>query len=694
MQARGLLDSNPTRAAAVLKELPETSTQLGEARAVAQAAIVRGAAWTIDASPELIVFAELSPDARSLLQVSRGAIRVWDLDRRRAVFARSYPRAHALWVGNRLLVGSDRPELVDPFAATAEPLAVGPMTSAVATLGGDRVAYLDDHGAANLLDIATRTAQPLWPGHHPGEIEIAADGSWIALADKTTVAVLDATGRELTSRRARVTRLFGSRFDEVGYATLDHVAICKLQPEPVWSEVDLAAQRPAIAVDFVFRGHELDIYLAGGSVMAWNGRSLRERIKLGGFMPRLLEAGRDLVIAPGTDGKLHFANALVRGELHLPMPLDHLRVTARAGAPRVVAVGDGRIVGFDLADSLPEDLDRPLGTFATFVDDDTVLFWRNDGGEWQWYDLRTKVATPFGYDPHGIPGVIEVDPDDGRVLIRELSAEPSLILLRKGTTEQRTIARGRSPWGRLLPHGTLLFGVGDGRVLAAGADGAPREIAKLDGTTETGVGLGGTRFAAISSTGELVRGDLAGGTLERARIRPGAGGALAADRSGRVIVAADNRLALWDRDLVELTRLDQAIVRIVPIDDGALLELADHAIVRSPLTAGSPVQPVMRASSKPPLISGDARLIVAETVNAQVAITELPTGATWELPAYYASYDLVAISPSTRHFIQSGFGQMAMWTLPLAPPELRGWLDEHTNVTADEREPPAPRAHR
>jgi len=713
LQARGLVDKNPTHAAAVLKELPDSSARIGEARAVAQAAIVRGAAWTMQSGPELTVMAELSGDARFLLQVSRdGVVRVWDLDRRQLVIARTYPHdVRALWVGQAVLVtpGKATPELLDPFAGTTQEVPVGPIHWAVATASGDRVAYLDDHHAANLLEVATRTARPLWPGHEPSDLTIAADGSWIALADKTTVAVLDAAGRELTSHPGPAVRLFGSRFDEIGVATADKIWVCKLAPRPVWTPVDLTASRPAFPVDFVFRGHELDIYLTTGKVLAWNGERLWERLALDGMTFHMLEADRDLLVVPGNDGQLHFSNNLVTGALHLPIPLANLKVFARAGAPRIVALGTGVIAGFDLADSIPEQLQEPPGTNTTFVDDDTLLLWRLDGEPWRWYDVRTRAATPFPYDPHGLPAVIDVDPTDGRVLVRELANDTALFLLRKGTAEQRLLVRGPAVWGRLLPHGALVFGVGDGRVLAVTGAEPPREVVKLDGIADNAVGIGATMYAAVSTTGELVRGDLATGALVRAHVSPGTAGFVAADRAGHVLVAQDDRLLLWDRDVVELARLGKRILRIEPIDErsevagggapdgvagragglprviggGVLLELADHSMVRTALTRGAPMKYLVAASKQSPLVSGDGRLIIGQSVNDQLVAIETTTEASWELPAYYASLDLVTIAPATRRFIQTGFGHIALWTLPLAPPELRAWLDERTNATTD-----------
>ena len=693
LQAHGLLDGNPTHAAAVLKALPETSERLGDARAVAQAAAVRGVAWTMP-TPELVtVIAELSADAKFLLQVSRdGAVRVWDLDRRQLVIARSYPHnPRAVWAGKLALVISDQapPQLLDPFAGTSAELAIGPIRWAVATTGGDRVAYLDDHGAANLLDVATLATHPLWPGHRPGHIEIAGDGSWIALADKTAVVVLDPDGRELATHPGAAVQLARSRFDELAFATSDKVVLCTLEPRPVWSEVDLGPARPAFPIRIVFRGHELDVLLSSLVVMAWKDGQLHQRLKLEGLNSTLLEADRDLLVAPGIDGKLHFWNDLVAGELHLPIPVAYHKVLARPGASRLVAIGSSVIVGFGLADTIPDLIDRTSATLATFVDDDTLLLWSQPGGQWQWYDVRTSATKPFRYDPIGIPQLMDIDAGDGRVAVREIIAsgagtsDTAVVVLRKNTTEQHRLARGPGAWARLMPHGAVIYGDGDGRLFGVTDAGPPRELAKLDGAVDGAVAIGATGFAAVSRNGELIRGDLATGALHRTRVEPGKICVIAADRTGRVVVAEDNRLVVWDREAVQVARLDQPITRIEPIEGGALLGLADRSMVRTSLTAGAPVTVVMAAASQPPLVSGDGRVVVGQSVNDQAVVFETTTSATWTLPSYYASSQLMTISPSTRRFVQASLGRLALWSLPLAPQDLKPWLDERTNAATD-----------
>jgi Protein kinase domain len=687
-QARGVVERNPTHAAALLKQLPEGSHRLGDARALAQAAIVRGTAWAMQVSDQVPAYAELSDDGRFLVQALRdGIIRVIDLDHRRLVIARQYGTdARAVWVGKAVLVTRERgaPELLDPFVGQIRVLPVSSMIWAVATAAGDRVGFLDAARAAHLLDVAAGTALPLWPGHRVDQIAIASDGSWIALADRAGVAVLDATGRELTSRPGAATRLFGSRFGDVGFLAADKVLVCKLTPRPVWTELDLKPWQPGRAVDVLYRGHELDIYVAPAKILAWNGSRLWERMRIDGLSFGLVEADRELLIAPGNDGQLHFENDLVTGALHLPIALTNLRVLARPGVPRVIALGRGMIVGFELADSLPERLPRARGGGdVQFVGDDALLLAGRFGGDWRWYDVVTRRSTPVAFEPAGLTSIVDVDHQDGRVLVRDTTTSSALVVLRKGAAAPRELARGAAVWGRLLPRGSVVFGVGDGRLLAVQEGGPAREVAKLDGIVELAVGLGANRFAAVSSSGELVRGSLATSDLERTRIAPGTTSVLAADRAGRVVIGQDGRLLVWDRDVTEVARFDQRIHAIFPLDDGALLELSDHSMIRIALVAGAASRHVLAASGSSPLVSADRRLIVAPSVNGQVVVVETATLATWELPAYRATHALVTIAPTARRFVDAGFGQAALWTLPAARLELRAWLDERTNALTD-----------
>ena len=151
----------------------------------------------------------------------------------------------------------------------------------------------------------------------------------------------------------------------------------------------------------------------------------------------------------------------------------------------------------------------------------------------------------------------------------------------------------------------------------------------------------------------------------------------------RVLVAQGGKLLRWDRTLTELAHVDQRIVGLWSTEAGVLLELTDHAVVRAPLTAGAPLESVLGAAPTSPLITGDHRLVVGPSVNGQVVVVETATRARWELPAFHAAYQLTAISPSTRRLVELNLGTVVVWSLPLAPPELRDWLDARTNALTD-----------
>ena len=134
---------------------------------------------------------------------------------------------------------------------------------------------------------------------------------------------------------------------------------------------------------------------------------------------------------------------------------------------------------------------------------------------------------------------------------------------------------------------------------------------------------------------------------------------------------------------VEIARLHQDAIWLAPCDSGVLVGLADHSVALSSLVPGAPVTPLLPPSSRPPQVSRDGSLIVGESVNKRLAVVETATGARWELPGHAGPHDLQVVSPTARRFAQSGQRTLALWTLPLAPLELRRWLDQRTNAATD-----------
>ncbi len=689
-QARARLDSNPTDSMAILKQLAPTSKRIAEARVVGQAAVTRGVAWAMQSIDEVTTMVELSPDARRLLQVSRdGIVRVWDLERHRLIIARPFASdVRAAWVneGKQLLVTAQTtaPVLFDPSTNTLARLPITEMTGVSVTEHGDRVLFTDRAQHASLLDVATRTVTPLWEGHQVDDSALSSDGSWLALVDKKQTVVLDAKGRELMRREGAATRIVVSRFRTVGVLDRNRMFEGNVD-QGIWTEVPLAGLGRHIILDLVYRGRELEIYASNGDVIGWLRASVFTRMHVDQFTYRMVVAGEDVLVVPSLDGKLYFATELFRGSIPQPSIINHLKVATRIGQSRVILVGDGVIVGFDLESQMPRHFPSKVGIAAAFIDDDTLLAWRGGDDEWNWIDIPTGKRTPLHFRMRGFPEVRDVDHATGRVLVRETIAGGSrLTVLYKNTETQELIDEGPNMWGRFVPGDALVFGHGDGRVFAKLGKDPAREFVTLDGDIESTIGLGPLRFASISTTGELVRGDLATSRVERTRVQPGASAFLGADLTGRPILVEDNRLMSWtDHDVVEIARVDKPIERIDPVEGGVVVSLLDHETQFYELRRGGSSRRLFAPASRAPVASADGRMLISAGKAEQLTVIEFPTMVRWDLPVVLTATPLFSISPNSLRVLQASGSSLVVWTLPQPGTDFAAWLDEQTNASKD-----------
>jgi len=651
-QARALLDHNPTHAAAVLKELSPTSSRLDEARAVAQAAATRGVAWTLASTDQHTLIAELSLDGRQLLQVARdGSVRVWDLERRELAMMRSFAAdTRARWLaGDKLLVHgrATAPALLDPQTNTSEPLALDPIHFAQVSASGTHV---------------------LVTGAKPGV------GLFV---------VVDATGREL-ARRAGVQRLVFSDHRTLAVIADREVHELALDPAPAWTAIPFAVGAPYMPIDVAYRGRELLVWATNGALLGWAGSHVYQRARVERIESSFAPAGPNLVTVATGDGRIHFFGEAVQGSVVLPTQVPGLRLARRAGVSRLVGVGVGIIVGYELDAIVPRTLATRLGTNLSFVDDDTALAWRTVEPTWAWVDLATGRETPIRLEAFGMLEIIDLD-SAGRVLVRDGVPDRGRIsLLVKGASAATVIAEGHGVWARLIAGDAVVYGTGDGRVFARVGAAPPREVAKLDGIATGAVGMGPLQFAAYSSGGELVRGDLRGGTLERARVPEAPGGFVAADAAGRVFLATGTRLLAWERTVTERASFDKPIERLEPIEGGLAVTLRDREVHVLEPRAGAKPRRLFAAGEQVPTTSADGRLVVGVGNAEQIEVVEMPARARWNLPVLYAGVGELALAPRARRVMQSSGRHHVIWELPEAGAELAAWLDALTNAVVDD----------
>jgi hypothetical protein len=694
-QARALLESNPTEALATLKQLDPKSPRLDEAKAVAQAAVMRGSWFAIRSTDDLTFVTELSVDGKFLLQLSRDGtdslLRVWDLDRRRLAMSRPYGRGYrTVWLAdNKILAYSDKrvPEILDPMTNQTAATTLPPLDSVRPDAQGRRVLAVDDQKRALLFDVATGTSRTLWAGHSVTDYEIAPDGSWLALADKQGLVVLDADGKELGARAGETTRIAVSGQRQIAVLDDRRVQVATLGGPLAWTELTLGRGPAERVVDLAYRNDELDMYVTSGDLLGYRRWVYTAKSGIRQFSFRLTPVGDGVMVIPSGDGKLYLTGDQLDLAVPLPTAVPNLRLAGRPGISRFAVVGTGVVLTFDLDSVVPRRLPMEPGTEALFVDDDTILTWRNLSEDWAWIDLRTGKHTTIPFDLHGLPNVIDVDTATGRVLLRvDMGRETKLMLVRRGETTRTTLSvGGPQPWGRLVAGNALVFGVGDGRVMAKIGDEDPREVVKLEGRAVAAVSLGHLSFAAVSAGGELVRGNLANGAIERANVAPGGTVFIASDLIGRVMIAVDNRLSVWDRDRIfEIQKYDRNIVRVDPTETGVMVTLVDNEMQVFDPAKPQTARRLFGSAARAPRSQPAGRLVIGTGNGAQLIVLEVPAMARWDVPMVFLATDMLALAPNARRVLQTGGRSLFVWELPLAGVDFPAWLDEQTNAVVHE----------
>jgi hypothetical protein len=384
------------------------------------------------------------------------------------------------------------------------------------------------------------------------------------------------------------------------------------------------------------------------------------------------------------DGDLHWIGDVGRGKLQIPSVVNRARLAGRPGMPRVAVVADGTIVVYDLTASMPRRVPGPPFMRVAFVDDDTLLVMRGMQTPWEWLDLTTGKATSSGYRELQMPVLVDIDPGDGRVLVREMAQRgPRTLLLRKNTKTVDVVAEGEQAWARLIAGGALVYALGDGQIFAKVGDEPARMVVKVDGAAGQAVSLGDLQFAAHSTSGEVVKVDLRTSKLERMRVPIGVAGFVATDSAGHVLVAEDTRLLLWDGRVTEIARFDRAIQSVAAVDGGvAVMVGKEREIQIVEVKANATPHRVLAAS----LLSAVARngKLIAGLGNAkEVTLVELPSRVKWTLPALSNARQGLELSPGGRAVAQNTDAGVVVWKLPRIGTDYVEWLDERSNAIVD-----------
>ena len=698
-RARALVDTNPTQALATLKGLPVGSAHEPEARAIAQAASARGVAWGIDdegGGPSLM-FPTLSPTGARLAVVSGdGHLRVYDTDTRALLLERAYERGtHVVWVadGTRLLLYHSRSPalLIDPATGGTAPLPIGIIGDAAASDHGDRVVYAHGEHEASLLELATGKVTPLWTGPDAVDsVAIAPDGSWIVVGGSKQVVVYDGTGREI-ARRDLGHVIWASGSNNRKLVLMSAAELWELEIDRVaWTPISPELPTNSIVMHAIYRGDVLTVLTSLGDVREWHGTTWVTRLQVGQMSSLLVPVGSDLLLLAAGDGHIYWISQTMTGALTLPSIVNTQRLSAGRESARLAVSGDNLIMVYDLTTLSPARLDAPrLSTFA-FLDDDTVLFWTN-GDVWTLYRTQTGQRVTFAIPWLGSAQLVDELPEEGRVLLQYLEVHAHLLEVRDDAKPLRQLATATTsvtevilPFlGRLIPGDATVFS-SNNVVQGTIADARPHELARLDGDVVSLARVGYLEYAAISAHGELVRGSLATGAIERTRV-PASQAYAIEGYAGKVVIGTGSQLLMWDTEVSEIAHFTQPVRALYQIEGGVAVMLADGRVLDvapDPATHAFTSTEILPRGSDELHIANGGTLMIARGNAGVLNVVELPSRARWSMPMANMAHGTIAIAPTSRQILQQ-FGDLVTWKLPHIDGDLHAWLEHQTNAIED-----------
>jgi hypothetical protein len=687
-RARALVETNPTEAIALLKDLRANSPRIEEARAIATSAISRGVAWAMRSEGEprhVAVDAEVS----HLAVMTSDTLRVWDLLTHRVVYERAARDAVPIWVANHqlLLLRATGCELLEPRTGAIETLPDLPASwRGIATTAGDRVAILGQAGAAGIFELATKQWKPMWPGHTASELEYAPDGSWVALADPHGLVILDAAGTVIFERAGAVS-LQGSTARSVSALDRSSKSPRALEIElvatPQLYEYPIALPPHDFLMQAKYRGDTLSVtsttftnhYI--GHKLAWTTPESTLQVNTAD------DIGASIDVRAAPDGSLRFSGDELEGRIATPVPVAKARVMGRHGQDRFVVVTNGLVLIYDLGEIVPRTIVKHGEFMADWIDDDTMLLWPDDAPPtYRFHDLGTGVDTTIDFAAQYFARAVSGDPASGRMLMIEPSGphQERLVELQKGEAKVRVITTASSINAKLVANGVMFARDNDPRVLYAPKHEPFVELIKVDGGVLSLMPLANNRFAALGKTGELVRGALAGGAVERVHVEVDANSFVATDQDGHPIVATGKKLFQWNTTLHELAELPRAAVAIWVAPKGLIAILDDNTALYLETTGKVVVHDVVAPSSSVPAIASDGTWIASLGNGGKITIVELPSLVRWELPDNKSASPLLVAAPRKRRLIRGVGSTLAIYDFPRPGQDFATWLDDHTNA--------------
>jgi hypothetical protein len=304
---------------------------------------------------------------------------------------------------------------------------------------------------------------------------------------------------------------------------------------------------------------------------------------------------------------------------------------------------------------------------------------------WYLYDVDTGARTDVKGAPDGIPLRYQALPHEGRVLVmmQQQASTAAVIIQNDGTAfvAVEDIGKGQAT---LVEGNALVYSLGKNRIFGKVDKDASRELVTVDGELKSIAGNGKLGYAALSSTGELVRGTFSGASFARTHVTDVARGAfIVGDNLGTVFVATGNRLLVWrGSDLRETSRFAATIDFMAATEVGLYVVLESKDVFFIAASGNQTPQRVPLSSLSD--LTPDGKVALGISASRQVELADMPLLASWSLPRLFPSATQTVISPDGLRVVQGLGLQVGIWKIDPPASDFAAWLAELTNATEDE----------
>ena len=687
-QARLLLASNPTGAAALVRPLAATS-RWREVRAIAAGARSAGVARKLH-GPESVTWANLALDGTHAVVCGQdGSVRVYDLVARTHAVVATFPgpvRAQFLDAGHLVAWAGKTLTIID-LATRATVIHERPAPIRQVDARDGFVYIVDDQARAWRLAAGTGEAIAIPVPGKAGHLAVSPDGKRVAFSGDR-VWLVDVAHPDLVEQ-AHDARAFELAWS----ANSEHVAAVgeratwdiTVHPEIEVAQYDLTNQAATLA-----RGV---LYSAGAMGFKIGIRSIGNA-DLESAMAGLHTAAGDFVVGVARDGLRVFDGI---HELRIPVPgapISLLRASLRAAY--VLAVCGDEVFVWNLEHVMPRRVEVP--TYAQLLAVGNNRAWtimNNDTGA-----REIMLATGATRELGKILLMRHSSPASGAfVVARPLTTKETLLVNADGTSE--SIASDTT-FAISFDDRRIVFATGAHELVIYDRRTRAKQVLGTYASTIDRIMVRETNpnwIVAGLVDGTIVRHDLVTHAVTETKLAaktdvysPGRA-TTAATASGDAYYAAGARIVRWSRTgtSADVLALPRTVHLLELLDEDHLLALADDGtgyVVRM-RTADFVRVPAIGQTFT--WAADDPTLVVTDDRTGGVTVLDTAVNAAWKIARAAPSGSTPDVSSDGSVVVMRDAAQdataLAVWRLdlPTSPAATAVWLADMTNATFDPR---------